>query len=121
MHHSIDVTEWNYASVFIPKYLKRALIKAKSVDEYSFLELLPKFFDSTGFKVAFADFRHAERAYHKRYEDHKFVDYSILKTMGLVRRVQTDFLDIDNWSVKLVYHRVTNLGFSFAIACKIVT
>jgi len=112
LHHSIDVTEWNYASVFIPKYLKRALIKAKSVDEYSFLELLPKFFDSTGFKVAFADFRHAERTYHKRYEDHKFVDYSIL---------ETDFLDIDNWSVKSVYHRVTNLGFSFAIACKIVT
>jgi hypothetical protein len=116
LHHSIDVTEWNYASVFITKYLKRALIKAKSVDEYSFLELLPKFFDSTGFKVAFADFRHAER-----YEDHKFVDYSILETTGLVRRVQTDLLDIDNWSVKLVYHRVTNLGFSFAIACKIVT
>jgi len=35
--------------------------------------------------------------------------------------LQTNVLDIDNWSVKLVYYRVTNLGFAFATACKIVT
>jgi hypothetical protein len=56
-----------------------------------------------------------------RYEDHKFVDYSILEAVGLVRRVKTDFIHIEKWSVKLVYHCVTNLGFEFAAACKIVT
>jgi hypothetical protein len=121
LHHSIDVTEWNYASDHIPEYLEGALTNAKAVDEHSFPKLLPGFFDRTGFKLVFADFRHAERYYHRRYESSTFVDYSILEAMGLVRRLQTNVFDIDNWSVKLVYHRVTNLGFAFATACKIVT
>src|SRR5262249_13215890 len=121
LHHSIDVTEWNYASDHIPKYLEGALTNAKVVDEHSFPELLAGFFDRTGFKLAFADFRHAERYYHRRYESSKFVENSILEAMSLVGILKPMFLDTDNWLLKLVYHAVTNLGFAFETACKIVT
>ena len=52
LHHSIDITEWNYASDRIPKYLEGASTKAKVVDEHSFPELLPRVFDRAGFKLA---------------------------------------------------------------------
>jgi len=54
------------------------------------------------------------------YRDQEEVDYSILEAVGLIRRVETNFIDVGLWSLSLVYYHLTDLGFYFAKACGIV-
>ena len=53
------------------------------------------------------------------YNDEEEVDYSILEAVGLIRRVETDFFDVGNWALSLVYYHLTDLGFYFSAACGI--
>jgi hypothetical protein len=52
-------------------------------------------------------------------QDSKEAEFSILETVGLVRRVQTRFA-VGDRSFILAYYYLTFLGFEFARACKIV-
>ena len=54
------------------------------------------------------------------YKDDDEVDYSILEAVGLIRRVDTGFLDVENWALLVQYYYLTDLGFYFAKACGIV-
>ncbi len=54
------------------------------------------------------------------YEDGQEADYSILESIGLIRRVDFGFVEIDKWSVSISYYYLTSLGFHFAKACKML-
>jgi hypothetical protein len=63
------------------------------------------------FDIEFAD---------RSYRDTDEVDYSILEAVGLIRRVDTGFFDVEEWAAMLTYYHLTDLGFYFAKACGIV-
>lgn len=56
------------------------------------------------------------------YEDAHEIDYAVLVACGLLQKVETEFFRVGNggWSVLLTYYLLTSLGFSFALACKMV-
>jgi hypothetical protein len=56
------------------------------------------------------------------YTDEQEVDYAILEACGLLQRIETDMFPINegSYSVRLTYYHLTTLGFSFALACKMV-
>lgn len=54
------------------------------------------------------------------YQDDSEVDYSILEAVGLIRRVDTGFFDVGSWAVNAIYFHLTDLGFYFSKACKMV-
>jgi hypothetical protein len=54
------------------------------------------------------------------YRDQDEVDYSILEAVGLIRRVETGFFRVADWSLSLTYYHLTDLGFYFSKACGIV-
>ena len=54
------------------------------------------------------------------YADDDEVDYSILEAVGLIRRVDTEFFDVENWAISVVYYHLTDLGFHFSLACGLV-
>jgi hypothetical protein len=57
---------------------------------------------------------------YSNYDDDDEVDYSILEAVGLIRRVDTDFFDVGNWALSLIFYHLTELGYYFCKACKIV-
>jgi len=54
------------------------------------------------------------------YTDESEVDFSILEAVGLIRRVETEFFECGPYVMVLTYYHLTNLGFHFAMACKLV-
>jgi len=54
------------------------------------------------------------------FNDDNEVDFSILEAVGLVRRVDSSFIDVGGWSLAFHYHHVTPLGFYFAKSCGMV-
>lgn len=54
------------------------------------------------------------------YKDDLELDYSILEAVGLIKEIDTDFFDVEHWSVCMSLYVVTNLGMHFAKACRIV-
>jgi hypothetical protein len=92
-----------------------------------FAQAVVEFCDWAGLEMVRATYRNNRNKYrsvefaYSQYKDGKEVDYSILEAIGLVTRVKIDYFDAQEWSLELVYYRVTYLGFEFAKACKIVT
>jgi hypothetical protein len=54
------------------------------------------------------------------YNDKYEADYSILESIGLIRKVEIGFFDVREWAIQLRYHILTSLGFYFSKACKIL-
>jgi hypothetical protein len=54
------------------------------------------------------------------YKDDDEVDYAILEAVGLIKRVETDFFDVKDWALSVIYYHLTELGRQFAVACGIV-
>jgi Abortive infection alpha len=54
------------------------------------------------------------------YEDKFEVDYDILESIGLIKRIDTGWLEIHDFAVTLSYYHLTVLGFEFARACGII-
>jgi hypothetical protein len=57
---------------------------------------------------------------YSNYRDEDEVDYSILEAVGLIRRVDTDFFDVGDWALSVIYYHLTELGYYFCTACRIV-
>ena len=54
------------------------------------------------------------------YRDEAEVDYSILEAVGLIRRVETNFFSVADWTIAVSYYYLTDLGYHFAVACGLV-
>jgi hypothetical protein len=53
-------------------------------------------------------------------DDDDEVDYAILEAVGLIKRVETDFFEVKDWALSIIYYHLTELGRQFAVACGMV-
>lgn len=54
------------------------------------------------------------------YCDEKSLEFEILVSMGLLAKVETDFVEVANAEITVIMYRVTELGFDFWRACTAV-
>lgn len=52
------------------------------------------------------------------YKDEYEADYSILESIGLIKKVEIGFIDVDPWEILLSYYVITSLGLYFSVACR---
>lgn len=53
------------------------------------------------------------------YSDKISVDYDILRSVGLIERIETDFVELKYAYVSVILYRMTELGYSFWSACHV--
>src|SRR5262249_16477548 len=54
------------------------------------------------------------------YTDDKEIDYAILEAVGLIKKIEINFFNVNDWAISVSYYHLTDLGFHFAVACGIV-
>jgi hypothetical protein len=57
---------------------------------------------------------------YRTYADDQEADYSILEALGLLRKVETGFIDFEEAVIAASYYHLSALGFYLAKACKII-
>lgn len=112
-----------YQSHDIRRTILNEYTRVSNVNDEKLGKLLGKLFDHPGIELVHAAFENGmTKAYYEVsmdtfYKDEDEVDYSILEAVGLIRKVETGFFDVMNFSVIAVYYHLTDLGFYFAKAC----
>ena len=51
------------------------------------------------------------------YSDKDSIDFEILRSMSLIERISTDFLELEHAALTVSLYHVTELGFDFWNAC----
>lgn len=111
--------------------LSNATESQKVTDDKSFCQFCESYFNGGGVRLASAE------CYNKddRWEElpiglddldipfrTRQANFLVLEAIGLARRVDTGYFEADKWEFRnLVYYHLTDLGFEFARACKIVS
>ena len=124
---AMDNIRGYYQSHSIRRAIERAVLKLRERNDDEFCELIVAYFNHPNIEIVHASAENMQThdyfdisMDYSVYDDDDEVDYTILEAVGLIRRVETDFFDVGEWSLSVIYYHLTDLGFHFSVACGIV-
>jgi hypothetical protein len=129
--YECEVAKDNIITHFQGRHIRQSIEQTASElteqTDKAFFTAIERLFDRAGVEVVGISVENIEtRAFfsitpeYQVYADDDEVDYSILEAVGLIRRVDTEFFDVENWAISVVYYHLTDLGFHFSLACGLV-
>jgi hypothetical protein len=122
-----SITSGHFAGHIIRKEIERVVLQLTERTNDTVFARIERLFNHVGIEVVHGA---AENLTTKEYFDLEFsysaykdddeIDYAILEAVGLIKRVETDFFDVKDWTLSIIYYHLTELGRQFAVACGIV-